>query len=310
MFTQLQTPRILVLCPAKNEENGIRTAIQTILSQDYQNVLIHVVDNNSDDNTFNIVESIALRDSRVSISKTNVNLSVNRSWEFALTITLNSFEFDYLMFFGGDDRLVGNSFLSDLMNQIHTKPKLSGVVPLFIDQNGKVKIDLQLQEWGNQNLYLLCKEWAYVHAVYGLYSRQCWDTILTKHLDVFDKGVNFDWWLTANLLRFPVVHVKKSQYLKHNKFVSYEAEYYLGNEYTGIQQNRGEISTVHKLSFILSPVRTLLTLARNTYLHFRGKNSFLNQISRLSLFKMVCLFFFMALSKVIKGKYLVLKNRI
>jgi glycosyltransferase involved in cell wall biosynthesis len=310
MFTQLQTPRILVLCPAKNEENGIRNAIQTILSQDYQNVLVHVVDNNSDDNTFNIVESIALRDSRVSISKTHLDLSINRSWEFALTITLNSFEFDYLMFFGGDDRLVGNSFLSDLMNQIHMKPKLSGVVPLFIDQYGKVIIDLKLQEWGNQNLYLLCKEWAYVHAVYGLYSRQCWDTILTKHLDVFDKGVAFDWWLTANLLRFPVVDVKKSHYLKHNKFASYEDEYYLGNEYKGIQQNRGKIPSVHKLSFILSPVRTLLTLGRNTNLHFRGKNSFLNQISGLTLFKMVGLFFFMPLSKVIKGKFLDLKNRI
>jgi glycosyltransferase involved in cell wall biosynthesis len=310
VFTKLQTPRILVLCPAKNEEKGIQNAIQTILLQDYQNVIVHVVDNNSEDNTLNIVESMALKDSRIFISKTNVNLSVNRSWEFALTVTLNSFEFDYMMFFGGDDRLFGNSFLGDLMNQIQMKPRLSGVVPLFIDQSGKVKIDLQLQEWGDQNLYMLCKKWAYVHAVYGLYSKRCWENILTKHPDVFDKGVSFDWWLSANLLRFPVVQVKKSEYIKHNKFVSYESEYYLGNEYSNIQQSLSKMPTVFKIDFILSPIRTLLALVRNTHLHFRGKNSFTSQISRLLLFKLICVFFFTALSKKIKGKYLVLKNRI
>ena len=53
-----------------------------------------------------IAREIQSMDPRIQILTTGAELSVNRSWEFALKNALELFQFDYLMFFGGDDYFV------------------------------------------------------------------------------------------------------------------------------------------------------------------------------------------------------------
>jgi len=58
-------PLISVLIPARNEERNIGKCIGSILKQDYENIEVLVLDDNSTDNTSAIVTGFARRDKRV-----------------------------------------------------------------------------------------------------------------------------------------------------------------------------------------------------------------------------------------------------
>jgi chlorobactene glucosyltransferase len=60
-------PLISVLIPARNEENNIRTCIESLQKQDYPNFEILVMDDNSDDRTHEIVSEMAAKDSRIKL---------------------------------------------------------------------------------------------------------------------------------------------------------------------------------------------------------------------------------------------------
>jgi len=61
------TPRVSVLVPARNEENNIRACLAGLLQQDYLQLEILVLDDNSADATAGIVQQIAAKNSRVKL---------------------------------------------------------------------------------------------------------------------------------------------------------------------------------------------------------------------------------------------------
>jgi len=62
-------PLISILIPARNEEANIGTCLESLLSQDYPNFEILVLDDSSSDGTAGIVERIAAGDSRLRLLK-------------------------------------------------------------------------------------------------------------------------------------------------------------------------------------------------------------------------------------------------
>ena len=60
-------PFVSVLIPARDEEANIETCLESIQKQDYPNFEIIVLDDNSSDNTANIVQWIAAKDNRVQL---------------------------------------------------------------------------------------------------------------------------------------------------------------------------------------------------------------------------------------------------
>lgn len=60
-------PLVSVLIPARNEEANILSCLQSVLKQTFKNIEIIVLDDNSDDNTYILTESIAQTDSRIRI---------------------------------------------------------------------------------------------------------------------------------------------------------------------------------------------------------------------------------------------------
>lgn len=58
-------PLISVLVPARDEEANIKVCLESLQKQDYPNLEILVLDDNSSDNTANIVERIAATDKRI-----------------------------------------------------------------------------------------------------------------------------------------------------------------------------------------------------------------------------------------------------
>ncbi len=63
------TPMVSVLIPARNEEKNIRRCVNSLRKQDYKNIEILVLDDNSTDATSLIVEDISQKDPRVKLFK-------------------------------------------------------------------------------------------------------------------------------------------------------------------------------------------------------------------------------------------------
>ncbi len=66
-------PKVSVILPAYNAEQGISTAIESIISQTWQHIELLVVDDCSSDNTKEVVRDYMKKDSRITLMSTPVN---------------------------------------------------------------------------------------------------------------------------------------------------------------------------------------------------------------------------------------------
>ena len=64
-----KNPLISILVPARNEEEDIKRCLISLTKQDYPNIEILVLDDNSSDNTANIVTELSKKDSRIKLYK-------------------------------------------------------------------------------------------------------------------------------------------------------------------------------------------------------------------------------------------------
>jgi chlorobactene glucosyltransferase len=62
-------PRFSVLVPARNEEQSIAACVSGLLAQDYPNFQLIVLDDNSTDGTWDILQEFAIKDSRLQLMK-------------------------------------------------------------------------------------------------------------------------------------------------------------------------------------------------------------------------------------------------
>lgn len=64
-----QFPSVSILVPARNEEKNIANCLNSLLNQDYPNFQVHVLDDNSSDNTWKIITELASKNERLIIHK-------------------------------------------------------------------------------------------------------------------------------------------------------------------------------------------------------------------------------------------------
>ncbi|MDD5311592.1 MAG: glycosyltransferase [Dehalococcoidia bacterium] len=63
------SPRFSVLVPARNEEDNIGKCVSSLLAQDYPDFQVMVLDDNSTDRTWEILQELSLKDRRLTILK-------------------------------------------------------------------------------------------------------------------------------------------------------------------------------------------------------------------------------------------------
>lgn len=73
-------PLVSILIPVYNREKLVERAIESSCAQDYPNIEIIIVDNHSTDNTWNILQEWAKKDSRIRIFQNEENIGPVRNW--------------------------------------------------------------------------------------------------------------------------------------------------------------------------------------------------------------------------------------
>ena len=111
----MKSPLVSVLIPVYNREHCIEECIQSALSQDYENIEVVVVDNCSDDNTFELCLKLAVDDVRLRVYKNIENIGPVRNW--IRCVELANGEYSKILF--SDDVLLDgclSRMISDFKN--------------------------------------------------------------------------------------------------------------------------------------------------------------------------------------------------
>lgn len=99
---------VSVIMPAHNCSSFIKETIESVLTQDIQNIEILVVDDCSQDETANIVESI--NDNRIKLIKNDANFGAAYSRNLAISLSKGK----YIAFLDGDDIWMPNKLKSQI----------------------------------------------------------------------------------------------------------------------------------------------------------------------------------------------------
>ncbi len=111
--------KFIVIVPVYNSEKYIKTCLESILSQDYENFRLIVIDDGSVDDTSNIIDAVyAKHNRRFLIHKNAINLTSALSSFIQGTRIGSKNDEDILVTVDGDDFLAHNNVLSYL-NEIY-----------------------------------------------------------------------------------------------------------------------------------------------------------------------------------------------
>ena len=138
---------ICVATPVFNTEKYIADAIESILSQTYQDFEFIIIDDCSTDNTYNIVQHYANKDHRISLLKNDVNLGIAGNRNKILSLVKSK----YLAWQDADDISLPKR-LQHQYEFLECHPNvgiLGGYLQIF-DQNG----DLGLRKYPADDAYL------------------------------------------------------------------------------------------------------------------------------------------------------------
>jgi len=89
--------KISIIMPAYNAQNTIKTSIESILRQNYNNYELIIIDDGSNDNTENVVKEFS--DSRIKYFKLATNMGVSNARNFGIEKATG----EYIMFIDSDD---------------------------------------------------------------------------------------------------------------------------------------------------------------------------------------------------------------
>jgi glycosyltransferase involved in cell wall biosynthesis len=109
----MQEPLLSIALCTYNGEKYIKEQLGSILNQTYTRIEVIVVDDNSTDNTFDIISDYSKNDDRIKCFKNDINLGFNKNFEKAITLTSG----DYIAISDQDDIWLPNK-LRLLLNHI------------------------------------------------------------------------------------------------------------------------------------------------------------------------------------------------
>jgi glycosyltransferase involved in cell wall biosynthesis len=216
-------PLVCICVPTYNAAGTVRETLESILSQTYRNLVVHISDNASTDDTIKIIESIT--DPRITIHRHEVNVggegNFNRCIQYA--------EGKYTAIFHADD-LYEPDMVEKQVEFLELHPRAGAV---FTEANlidhtgnifGKVKLPKQLSSKEHEYQFLeLFKATLHRYNFFICPSAMLRTAILKNEIkcwrsDMFRSSSDLDVWLrvaqqhSVGLLRLPLMRYRISQF--------------------------------------------------------------------------------------------------
>lgn len=163
----IENPLVSVIVPVYNYSKYIEKCINSLLTQNYENIEIIVIDDGSSDNSYEIADKIAQKDTRVKTYRQE-NKGVSAARNYGADMAKGK----YLLFVDADD-YVGQTYIQKLVeNAEKNQSELCFCGYTMIDEvSGKqTKIVPRYYEQGKR------EEWAYVICITfsRIYLREFW----------------------------------------------------------------------------------------------------------------------------------------
>lgn len=131
--------KISIIIPLYNKKEYIQNCINSIQNQTYSNFEIIVVDDESTDNSLELVKKLEDKDKRIKvISKSHSGVSMTRN------LGIQNATGDYIVFVDADDE-IKSSYLAELIKYKKYDLVVSGLIKRYIDKNNK-KEELTLDD--------------------------------------------------------------------------------------------------------------------------------------------------------------------
>jgi glycosyltransferase involved in cell wall biosynthesis len=136
--------KVSILIPTFNRAKRLKKAIESGLSQDYENLEIVVSDNNSTDNTYEIITEF-LEDKRFKYYKNNTNIGMVNNWKKGIFELISG---DYFIILNDDDYLIKNDYISKAVKIIEENKDISLVQSYgyHCEKNNAKKVELPFLE--------------------------------------------------------------------------------------------------------------------------------------------------------------------
>ena len=116
-------PAVSVILCAHNESYNLSQYLQTLLTQDWPEYEVIVVDDGSEDETRLVVESYMVRDPRVHLTFVPRGARVGSTKKLALTLAAKSAQYDYLLLTDADCAPESNQWIREMMSGFSNSPK-------------------------------------------------------------------------------------------------------------------------------------------------------------------------------------------
>ncbi len=132
----MNKPLVSVCIPAYNNAATIAETMESVLNQTYENIELIVVDDQSKDNTLQVVEEIAKTDSRVRVYQNETNLGMSGNWNRSMELCTG----EYIKLICADD-LIHKTLIERevIIMERHPEVMLVQSDTQFIDKDGVKK---------------------------------------------------------------------------------------------------------------------------------------------------------------------------
>lgn len=129
-----EMPGVSVVLCAHNEAYNLSQYLQALLTQDYPEYEVIVVDDGSEDETRAIIEQYLVHDPRLHITFVPLEARVGSTKKLALTLAAKAAKYDYLLLTDADCVPESNQWIREMMTGAESKDIVLGFSPYFEEQ--------------------------------------------------------------------------------------------------------------------------------------------------------------------------------